>query len=87
MSRRGRTVPVSSIIATAGTVLQGMACVVSNWMRWVTINVSAAAAGTIGHCMARMVRDRIISCPHLSCRSIRQKVILTTIGTYDTCAS
>lgn len=62
---------MSAIVAAAGAVLQGMACMMADWMRCVTMDVIIAAAGAIGHGMTRMMGDRVLNCPHDFCRSIR----------------
>jgi hypothetical protein len=62
---------MSALVAAAGAVLQSMTCMVVDWMRSVTLDAIVAAARAIVHRMARMMGDRVVSCPHDICRSIR----------------
>ena len=62
---------MSALVAAAGAVLQGVACMVADWMCSVTMDAIIAAAGAIVQRMARMMGDRVVSCPHDICRSIR----------------
>ncbi len=83
MKRTGLTVvirildiPTSALVAAAGIILQGITCVVVDWVRSVTMDAIIAAAGAIVQGMGRMMRDRVASCPHESVVSFTESQCL-----------
>ena len=67
----GRAVPMSTVVAAAGTVSHGMTGMVADGMRCVAMYATVAAAGAIAHRVARVVADGVIRGRHTVRCSIR----------------